>query len=53
MAFNVKKHDGEPTVYSTMCGNTLVFCNVLHAEPRPEIAAGTEGNDVYLLKECF
>ena len=53
MAFNVEKHDGEPTVYSTMGGNAPVFCNVLHAEPRPEIAARTEGDDVYLLGERF
>ena len=53
VAFNIKKHDGEPTVYSTMGGNAPVFCNVLHAEPRPEIATGTEGDDVYLLKEHF
>ena len=33
VAFNVEKHDGEPTVYSTMGGNAPVFCNVLHAEP--------------------
>ena len=53
VAFNIEKHDGEPTVYSTMGGNAPVFCNVLHAEPRPEIAAGTEGDDVYLLGEHF
>ena len=47
VAFNIEKHDGEPTVYSTMGGNTSVFCNVLHAEPRPKIAAGTEGDDIY------
>ena len=53
VAFNVEKHDGEPTVYSTMGGNAPVFCNVLHAEPHPEIAAGTEGDDIYLLGERF
>ena len=53
VAFNVEKHDGEPTIYSTMGGNAPVFCNMLHAEPRPEIAAGTEGDDVYLLGERF
>ena len=53
VAFNVEKHDGEPTIYSTMGGNAPVFCNVLHAEPRPKIAAGTEGDDVYLLRERF
>ena len=53
VAFNVEKHDGEPTVYSTMGGNTPASCNVLHAEPRSEIAAGTEGDDVYLLRERF
>ena len=36
-----------------MGGNAPVFCNVLHTEPRPEIAAGTEGDDVYLLGEHF
>ena len=53
MAFNIEKHDREPTVYSTMGGNAPVFCNVLHAEPGPEIAAGMEGDDVYLLDERF
>ena len=53
VAFNVKKYDGESTIYSTMGGNAPVFCNVLHAETRPEIAAGTEGDDVYLLGENF
>ena len=53
VAFNVEKHDREPTVYSTMGGNALVFCNVLHAEPQPKIAAGTEGDNVYLLGERF
>ena len=53
VAFNFEKHDREPTVYSTMGGNAPVFCNVLHAEPCPEIAAGTEGDDVYLLGERF
>ena len=53
VAFNVEKHDGEPTIYSTMGGNAPVFCNVLHAEPQPEIAAGTEGDDIYLLGEHF
>ena len=53
MAFNVEKHDREPTIYSTMGGNAPVFCNVLHAEPRPKIAAGTEGDDIYLLGERF
>ena len=53
VAFNVEKHDGEPTVYSTMGGGAPIFCNVLHAEPRPDIAAGTEGDDVYLLGERF
>ena len=53
MAFNIEKHNGEPTVYSTMGGNAPVFCNMLHTEPRPNIAVGTEGNDVYLLGEHF
>ena len=53
VAFNVEKHDGEPTVYSTMGGNAPVFCNVLHAKPCPKIATGTEGDNVYLLGECF
>ena len=51
VAFNVEKHDGEPTVYLTMGGNTPVFCNVLHAKPHPEITTGTEGDDIYLLGE--
>ena len=33
MAFNIEKHDGEPTVYSTIGGNNPILCNVLHAEP--------------------
>ena len=53
VAFNVEKHDGEPTVYSTMGGNAPASCNVLHTEPRPEIVAGTEGDDIYLLGERF
>ena len=36
-----------------MDGNAPVFCNVLHTELRPEIAAGTERDDVYLLREWF
>ena len=53
IAFNIEKHNGEPTIYSTMGRNTSVFCNVLHAEPQPNIAAETEGDDVYLLGERF
>ena len=53
VAFYIKKHDREPTVYSTMEGNAPIFCNVLYAEPWPKIAAGTKGNDVYLLGEHF
>ena len=53
VAFNIKKHDREPTVCSTTGGNAPVFCNVLHTKPRPDIAAGTEGDDIYLLGECF
>ena len=33
MALNVERHDGEPTVYSTMGGGAPIYCNVLHAEP--------------------
>ena len=36
-----------------MGGNAPIFCNVLYAEPRPEIAAGTERDNVYLLGERF
>ena len=53
MALNVERHDGEPTVYSTMGGTTPIYCNVLHAEPRPEIPAGDGGDDLYLLGERF
>ena len=53
MAFNIKKHDGEPTIYSTMGGNNPIFCNVLHADPQLDIATGTKGDNVYLLGECF
>ena len=53
MALNVERHDGEPTVYSTMGGGTPIYCNVLHAEPRPEIPPGDGGDDLYLLGERF
>ena len=53
VAFNIEKHDRESTIYSTMGGNTPIFCNVLHAKPQPNIVAGTEGDDVYLLGERF
>ena len=50
---NVERHDGEPTVYSTMGGGTAIYCNVLHAEPWPEIPPGDGGDDLYLLGERF
>ena len=53
VALNVERHDGEPTVYSTMGGNAPIYCNVLHAEPRPEIPPGDGGDDLYLLGERF
>ena len=53
VAFNIEKHDGEPTVYSTMRGNALIFYNVLHMELRPDIATGMEEDDIYLLREHF
>ena len=53
MALNVERHDGEPTVYSTMGGGAPIYCNVLHAEPRPKIPPGDGGDDLYLLGECF
>ena len=37
VTLNVERHDGEPTVYLTMGGGMAIYCNVLHAEPRPEI----------------
>ena len=46
MAFNIEKHDREPTIFLTMGGNALIFFNVLHAKPRPDIAIGIEGDDV-------
>ena len=49
MALNVERHDGEPTVYSTMGGGTPIYCNILHTEPRPEIPPGDGGDDLYLL----
>ena len=53
VAFNIKKYNEEPIVYLTMGGNAPVFCNMLHAEPQPNITAGTERDDVYLLGEHF
>ena len=53
VALSVEKHDGEPTVYSTMGGGAPIYCNVLHAEPRPEIPPGDGGDDLYLLGEQF
>ena len=53
VALNVERHDGEPTIYSTMGGGTPIYCNVLHAEPRPEIPPGDGGDDLYLLGEHF
>ena len=53
VALNVQRHDGEPTVYSTMGGSTPIYCNVLHTEPRPEIPPGDGGDDLYLLGERF
>ena len=53
VAINVERHDGEPTVYSTIGGGAPMYCNVLHAEPRPKIAPGVEGDDLYLLGEHF
>ena len=52
MALNVERHDGEPTIYLTM-GGAAIYCNVLHAEPRPEIPPGDGGDDLYLLGEHF
>ena len=53
MALNVERHDGEPTVYSTMGGDAPIYCNVLHAELWPEIPPGDRGDDLYLLGERF
>ena len=53
VALNVERHDGEPTIYSTMRGDAPIYCNVLHMEPRPEIPPGDRGDDLYLLGECF
>ena len=36
-----------------MGGGTAIYCNVLHAEPRPEIPPGDGGDDLYLLGERF
>ena len=49
VALNIERHDGEPMVYLTMGGGAAIYCNVLHAEPQPEIAAGDGGDDLYLL----
>ena len=53
VALNIERHDGEPTIYSTMGGGAPVYCNVLHAEPRPEIPPGDDGDDLYLLGKRF
>ena len=53
VALSVERHDGEPTVYSTMGGGAPIYCNMLHAEPRPKIPPGDEGDDLYLLGEHF
>ena len=53
VALNVERHDREPTVYSTMGGGAPIYCNVLHAEPRPEIPPGDGGDELYLLGERF
>ena len=53
VALNVERHDREPTVYSTMGEEAPLYCNVLHAEPRPEIPPGDGGDDLYVLGECF
>ena len=53
VALSVERHDGEPTVYSTMGGGAPIYCNVLHAEPRPEIPPGDGGDNLYLLGERF
>ena len=53
VALNVERHDGEPTVYSTMGGGAPIYCNVLHVEPRPKIPPGDGGDDLYLLGERF
>ena len=36
-----------------MGGGTPIYCNVLHAEPRPEIPRGDGGDNLYLLGERF
>ena len=53
VALNMERHDGEPTVYSTMRGGAPVYCNVLHTKPRPKIPPSDGGDDLYLLGECF
>ena len=53
VALNVERHDEEPTVYSTMGGRAPIYCNVLHAEPWPEIPPGDGGDDLYLLGRRF
>ena len=53
VALSIERHDGKPTVYSTMGGDTPIYCNVLHVEPRPGIPPGDGGDDLYLLGERF
>ena len=53
VALNVERHNGEPTVYSTMGGGTAIYFNILHTEPQPEIPPGDGGDDLYLLGEHF
>ena len=53
VALNVERHDGEPTVYSTMGRGAPIYCNMLHTKPQPEIPPGDGGDDLYLLGERF
>ena len=36
-----------------MGGGAPIYCNVLHAKPRPEIPPGDGGDNLYLLGERF
>ena len=53
VALNIERHNGEPMVYSTIGGGAPIYCNVLHTKLWPEIPLEDDGDDLYLLGECF
>ena len=49
----LKSMTGNPPSIQLWVATLLFSANVLHAKPQPEIAAGTEGDDIYLHGERF